>query len=224
MTAAFLSAQSILKAFASEPVRTAGITLDAIEIGNEADLYSHQNKRVSTYDISRYVQEWVTFATNISDVMGITLNSSTRFWGCSFAGSSLQASGFGPQSAFSQDLLSSKPGAAISTISQHHYSGSFCTGDEALLQNLMTKSTIRSNLTMFVPDIQATRTNGLDYILGETNSYSCNAMPFLLDTYFSSNISFPGCTRGRQRRWSCVVGIGLSPLRVTGWNFSSFFS
>ena len=38
----------------------------------------------------------------------------------------------------------------------------------------MTKATIRSNLTDFAPDIAATIDKGLDYILGETNSYSCH--------------------------------------------------
>jgi hypothetical protein len=60
------------------------------------------------------------------------------------------------------------------SISQHRYSGSFCGGDGGLLQDLMTKSTIRSNLTVFVPDIEATYAQGRGYILGETNSYACH--------------------------------------------------
>ena len=46
----------------------------------------------------------------------------------------------------------------------------------------MTKSTIRSNLTSFNPDIAATKAQGLDYILGETNSYSCHGAPGLSNT------------------------------------------
>lgn len=38
----------------------------------------------------------------------------------------------------------------------------------------MTKSTIRSNLTVFNSDIAATKENGLEYVLGETNSYACH--------------------------------------------------
>lgn len=60
------------------------------------------------------------------------------------------------------------------SISQHHYSGSFCSGNEGLLQDLMTKATIRGNLTIFAPDAQTVRAKGLDYVLGETNSYSCH--------------------------------------------------
>jgi hypothetical protein len=67
-------------------------------------------------------------------------------------------------------------------LSQHHYSGSFCTGSGDLLQNLMTKSTIRSNLSSFSPDIDATFEQGLEYILGETNSYSCHGAPGVSNT------------------------------------------
>jgi hypothetical protein len=62
----------------------------------------------------------------------------------------------------------------VDRISQHHYSGSFCSGNEGLLQDLMTKATIRSNLTSFSPDVKVVRASGLDYVLGETNSYSCH--------------------------------------------------
>jgi hypothetical protein len=38
----------------------------------------------------------------------------------------------------------------------------------------MTKATIRGNLTSFAPDAKVVRATGLDYVLGETNSYSCH--------------------------------------------------
>lgn len=41
----------------------------------------------------------------------------------------------------------------------------------------MSKSSIRSNLSAFDPDITAVQQAGLDYILGETNSYSCHGAP-----------------------------------------------
>lgn len=41
----------------------------------------------------------------------------------------------------------------------------------------MTKSTIRGNLSLFSPDIAATKEQGLKYIFGETNSYSCHVSP-----------------------------------------------
>ena len=38
----------------------------------------------------------------------------------------------------------------------------------------MNKTSIRSNLIIFEPDIVATNAKGLAYVLGETNSYSCH--------------------------------------------------
>ena len=38
----------------------------------------------------------------------------------------------------------------------------------------MSKTSIRSNLNAFAPDIAATIEKGLVYVLGETNSYSCH--------------------------------------------------
>ncbi|KAF7975744.1 hypothetical protein HWV62_8733 [Athelia sp. TMB] len=46
----------------------------------------------------------------------------------------------------------------------------------------MTKATIRSNLSSFSPDIQATQQQGIQYVLGETNSYSCHGAPGVSNT------------------------------------------
>jgi hypothetical protein len=46
----------------------------------------------------------------------------------------------------------------------------------------MTKSTIRGNLSSFNSDISATLQNGLEYVLGETNSYSCHGAPGVSNT------------------------------------------
>ncbi|KAF5364760.1 hypothetical protein D9758_009299 [Tetrapyrgos nigripes] len=177
ITAAFLEAQAIQQAFSSDAVQDAGIILDFVEIGNEADLYSGNGHRPSGFNVSEYVDEWATFATNVSAAAGITPDSHAQFWGGGFAESSHSTTGFSPQGMFSKGILDSKPGKLIKTISQHHYSGSFCSGNGGLLQDLMTKSTIRSNLSMFTPDIATVRDQGLDYVLGETNSYSCHGAP-----------------------------------------------
>ncbi|TDL25597.1 glycoside hydrolase family 79 protein, partial [Rickenella mellea] len=185
LTAAFLEAQSIKNAFASSAVKNAGITLDFIEIGNEADLYAHANngaRNPSTWSISEYTKEWTNFAKNVSVAAGITSSSHVKFLGGSFGFSGHSSSSFSPQGMFASGILNSPQGQLITTISQHHYSGSFCTGSNGLLQDLMTKATIRSNLTQFSSDIAATHAQGLGYILGETNSYSCHGAPGVSNT------------------------------------------
>lgn len=50
---------AICTAFTSSAVTDAGVTLQAIEIGNEADLYKNNGLRNSSYSISNYVPECV---------------------------------------------------------------------------------------------------------------------------------------------------------------------
>jgi len=183
LTAAFLEARSIKSAFESPAMSEAGVTLEFIEIGNEADLYSSNGARTaSTWTIQEYVKEWTNFAQNVSVAAGITSGSGPKFIGTAFAGSSHSASSFSPQGAFANGLLTSAPGKLITAISQHHYSGSFCSGSGALLQDLMTKSNIRGNVSSFSPDIAAVKAQGLDYVFGETNSFSCHGAPNVSNT------------------------------------------
>ena len=62
LTAAFLEAKSLVEAFASPAVKDAGITLDAIEIGNEANRYQINGARPTTYTPAQYVKECVYLA------------------------------------------------------------------------------------------------------------------------------------------------------------------
>ncbi|KAJ7635010.1 glycoside hydrolase family 79 protein [Roridomyces roridus] len=176
VTAVFLETQAIINAFASSDITSAGITLDNLELGNEADLYVNHNMRPQGYNIQQYAAQWIALATNLTNTARLA-NSKTRLWGGAFAESSHNSGGFSPQGVFANGILSSAPGAFITTISQHHYSGTFCFGNGAIMQDLMTKSSIRSNLTVFSPDIQTTRAQGLDYVFGETNSFSCHGAP-----------------------------------------------
>ncbi|KAK7050346.1 glycoside hydrolase family 79 protein [Favolaschia claudopus] len=176
LTAVFLETKAIIDAFASPALANAGITLDFLELGNEPDLYKLKGLRPSSYSVSQYTSEWITLATNMSRTANLA-GSDTRIWAGSFAESSHSSTDFSPQGIFANHILSSEPGSFIDTISQHHYSGSFCVGSGGLLQDLMTKATIRSNLTIYTPDIEASQDMGLDYVLGETNSYSCHGAP-----------------------------------------------
>ncbi|KAJ7883049.1 glycoside hydrolase family 79 protein [Mycena olivaceomarginata] len=146
--------------------------------GNEADLYLNNGFRKS-YNSSQYVKEWTALASNISDAVGLS-NTGTKFLVGSFAGSSSKTTGFSPQAIYSENVLASGPGSLIAALlgSFDHLSGSFCTGNGGLLSDLMTKATIRSNLTIYSNDVIATHAQGLDYILGETNSYACHPLAF----------------------------------------------
>jgi hypothetical protein len=59
ITAAYLETQAIIKAFDSPTVKAAGISLDFLEIGNEADLYVRNGGRPKGWGVSQYVSECV---------------------------------------------------------------------------------------------------------------------------------------------------------------------
>ncbi|KAJ6514067.1 glycoside hydrolase family 79 protein [Mycena vulgaris] len=131
--------------------------------------------RAASYDVSQYTTECVFFLSAQTANLAV---SDTKLWGGAFALSSHSTTGFSPQGIFANNILDSEPGRFINTISQHHYSRGV-----GLLQDLMTKATIRSNLSSFIPDIQATQEHNLDYVLGEqTNSYACHGAPGVSNT------------------------------------------
>ncbi|KAG0708092.1 glycoside hydrolase family 79 protein [Suillus ampliporus] len=183
LTAAYLETVALTNAFSSSAVVEKNITLKFIEVGNEADLYYNNGGRNSSWNVQEYVSEWEEFAYNVSKTANLSNTSYTKLIGAAFAGSSHNnLSGFSPQAIFNLGILESPAGQLIETISQHQYSGSFCTGGGAVLQDLMTKSYIRGNISVFNSDIEATIANGLNYILGETNSMSCHGAPNVSNT------------------------------------------
>ncbi|KAJ8073462.1 hypothetical protein PM082_011738 [Marasmius tenuissimus] len=114
LTAAFLEAKSIAEAFASPEITDAGIKLDFIEIGNEGNLFSKIGFRPTNYTVAEYTTEWTDFASNISDVAGITPTSHTKFLAGGFS-SSGPADGFTAQTIFENGILDSEPGSLITT-------------------------------------------------------------------------------------------------------------
>ena len=59
LSAAFLEAKAIVNVFKSASIKNAGIVLEAIEIGNEADLYSNNGARPKDFTSTEYVAECV---------------------------------------------------------------------------------------------------------------------------------------------------------------------
>jgi hypothetical protein len=57
LTAAFLQTTAIANAFVSTAFRGSEITLEAIEIGNEADLYTSNGARDTSFNVQQYVTQ-----------------------------------------------------------------------------------------------------------------------------------------------------------------------
>lgn len=57
LTAAYLVAQSITKAFDSPAIKNKGIVLDGMIIGNEPDLFPNNGHRAPTWGALQYIDE-----------------------------------------------------------------------------------------------------------------------------------------------------------------------
>jgi hypothetical protein len=131
LTAAFLEASAIANAFTSAAFRDAKITLEAIEIGNEADLYTSNGARNSSFNVQQYVTQyvytlgphttlnlrvvcrWTTFAGNVTAAANRILGTNVSLQGAAFSGSSHSTTGFSPQAIFKNGILSSPAGSQI---------------------------------------------------------------------------------------------------------------
>lgn len=54
-----MEAKAITRAFHAPAIKSAGIVLSAIEIGNEADLYMNNGARPKTFTSVQYVKEYM---------------------------------------------------------------------------------------------------------------------------------------------------------------------
>ncbi|RPD70303.1 glycoside hydrolase family 79 protein [Lentinus tigrinus ALCF2SS1-7] len=178
VTNAVNMAKAIMRAFRSNTVKASGVILDLIEVGNEADIYNYTGLRPQNWTAEVYVPDWISVAGAAVEAAGIR----GRYGPVSVQGAAFATQQFTPREIFDLGILDSKPGKAISQISQHQYSAVFCNGGDFPLTSFMSKSAVRGNLTGFKDDIAATHARGLTYVLGETNSIACHGAPGVSNT------------------------------------------
>ncbi|KAJ2919071.1 hypothetical protein MD484_g1349, partial [Candolleomyces efflorescens] len=172
----------IVKAFESPEVVAQGVTLEAIELGHEPDRYGKDNL-FKNWDIhwsdtsAKYLVEWTNWVKNIIEVLRsgwLGTPYDPLFWTASTSALAPRVQSWTGKYLVNNGLLPGNIAANIKTFSQHHYSGTACNGTSRDLQTLMTKSRIREGLKAFEADIQAAKSKGIDYVLGEANSFSCH--------------------------------------------------
>ncbi|KAF8513917.1 glycoside hydrolase family 79 protein [Hysterangium stoloniferum] len=174
-------AKSVMAAFSSKAAKDAQVQLDFIEVGNEADLYRKPNhaRRPTNWTEEDYVTDWINIATAVIDAAALQASqaSAVGLQGAAFGGQV-----FSPTGIINDGILNSAPGRVIRQISQHRYSGAFCSGGAFALESFMNKAAVRSNITVFSADIALVRRKGLPYVLGETNSIACHGAPGVSNT------------------------------------------
>ena len=104
-------AKAIVNSFRSPDVGAAGIILDRLEIGNEADLYTSNGLRNKGWDVEDYVAEWTNSANAVAEAVGLSdRNAPVTIQGAAFA-----YQGFTPRDVYNLGILDTVAGKAIST-------------------------------------------------------------------------------------------------------------
>ncbi|KAI0406616.1 hypothetical protein F4802DRAFT_606064 [Xylaria palmicola] len=164
-------AQSVLEANAVYDAL--GDSLYTFEIGNEVDGWAGGKRRDADWTIDAYVEQWNQYATAISQ--NLTGKDAARlFQGCAFqAPRHLEnRTRWNVENAVLDGMRSDK----AKTIADHEYMGKNC-GYSGRGPTIETTIFDRSNMLQkaWYHDYlgNATSKSGISYVLGETNSISC---------------------------------------------------
>ncbi|KAJ3561063.1 hypothetical protein NPX13_g9090 [Xylaria arbuscula] len=164
-------AQCVLEANAA--YKALGDSLYAFEIGNEVDGWPGGQRRPENWTIQSYVTQWNQYATAISQSLTGT-DAARLFQGCAFEAPRHvdNRTQWNVQNAELDGMRSNK----AKTISDHDYMGANChyTGVGPTIEaNLFDRSNMLSRVWYHDYLGNATSESGISYVLGETNSISC---------------------------------------------------
>ncbi|XRM45814.1 hypothetical protein ABZX51_008888 [Aspergillus tubingensis] len=150
-----------------------GNSLYAFEIGNEVDSWGNGKHRDGNWTVQRYMNQWNEFASAIS--RNLTGKDATRlFQGCAFEAprhldertdwnvENAELDGMGPDKT--------------KTVSDHEYMGANChyTGAGPTIEDTLFDRTNMLSRVWYHDYLgNATANSGIKYVIGETNSISC---------------------------------------------------
>lgn len=145
VTNAVNMAKTIMRAFDSSAVKSSGVILDLIEIGNEADIYEFTGLRSSDWTVEKYVPDWISVAGPVVEASGIGGHDGpVSVQGAAFSFAQV----FTPRDIFDLGILDSEPGNAIS---QYVLDVSQRRGDDAdLLAGFLSTCTQACSATAVV--------------------------------------------------------------------------
>lgn len=158
---------------------TSHVRLANIEIGNEPDFYGNAfplrpGRLGAAWTVANYSSTWSEFAAAVGEKIQLGTGDDDelpRLSPGAFAGIAFPY--WSAPSAYQAGLLDNEEVRShVDQWADHSYFGQFRAGSTWPSGGLMNKATIRSNFSTKAAWVDATRAQGLKYVLGETNSYA----------------------------------------------------
>ncbi|KAG8168393.1 hypothetical protein KVR01_001142 [Diaporthe batatas] len=182
-------AQAVLQAGAA--YRGIDKDLYAFEIGNEVNSWPGGSRRPANYTTKSYVDQWTEFADAIGkDALGEDdAKLQPLFQGCAFTAPRDIDPGnnsvWNVQSVLELGLARS---GRLKTVADHDYMGANCEGSKipTIKDNILNHHRMTSLMWYHEALGNFSASQGMPYVLGETNSISCQGTPGVSDAFASA--------------------------------------
>jgi hypothetical protein len=179
-----------------------GSELQAIELGNEPDLYGNSGERPAGWDYGEYLSEYQQFAPALVTASG-GVKLSAPVWA-------------GLSSSWMSNLESFISGEAstIAVVTVHHYSGTACNGATEPADYLLTEPAVDGDTQPLTGPVgvpaylPAAQTAGIPFRIGELNSINCGGQVGVSNSFSSA-------------LWAMDIAFSYANAGVSGVNFFS---
>jgi PKD repeat protein len=168
-------------------------SLEAIEIGNEPDLYHDNGDRPTTYTFADYLSDFATWRNAILPL----LPNGVKLMGPSWASTS---------SLSNLPAFLAQEESNLSIVSQHYYAGTQCNGATNPPDYLLQDSAATKGATAVASSVPLAHADSLPFRMGEMNSISCGGETGVSDIFASA-------------LWSVDVMFEFANVGVDGVNF-----
>jgi hypothetical protein len=148
-------------------------SFEAIEIGNEPDLYASGGQRASSYTFSDYYVDFSNWANRVLPL----LPSGVKLMGPSWSTVSVLPN---LPSFLSQEQQN------LSIVSQHYYGGNICNGNSNPPNYLLEDSAASGGAQAVASSVALTHKDGLPFRIGEINSIACGGEEGVSDIFASA--------------------------------------
>ncbi|KAF7185183.1 Beta-glucuronidase [Pseudocercospora fuligena] len=174
--------QTLLEAFAAW--NALGESIYAFEIGNEVDGWGKISRRPKNWNQHDYVREWQALAEAISKNCSIPL---PRFQGCAYTAPRNITIGDNSWNVANTIRAGLDVNGHLKSVSDHDYMGADCDGKPrpTIAGNLLNHHHMTSLMYWHEALGNDTQKFGIPYVIGETNSITCQGTPNVSDVFAS---------------------------------------